>query len=106
MTRADTDALASGDAAAAINGHRYLRQMMLPGFGPTAQAALARARVAVIGAGGLGSPVLHYLTAAGVGTLAVVDDDRGEVRCAFTGPVPDGENLIATGFSAVARHAR
>ena len=40
-----------------------------------------------------------------VDVLAVVDDDRGEVRCAFTGPVPDGENLIATGFSAVARHA-
>lgn len=62
---------------------RYARQVSLPGFGPGAQAALAKARVLVIGAGGLGSAVLPALAAAGVGTAAVgaigiIDDDRVE----------------------------
>lgn len=48
---------------------------MLPNFGEAAQNKLARAHVLVIGAGGLGSPVLEYLTAAGVGTISVIDDD-------------------------------
>ncbi|GII98633.1 adenylyltransferase/sulfurtransferase [Sediminihabitans luteus] len=55
---------------------RYARHLVLPGVGPDGQRRLAAARVAVIGAGGLGSPALLYLAAAGVGTIGIVDDDR------------------------------
>ncbi|XNZ00818.1 ThiF family adenylyltransferase [Micrococcus luteus] len=54
---------------------RFARQLTLDGFGPEAQLALLRSRVLVVGAGGLGSPVLAYLAAAGVGEIHVVDDD-------------------------------
>jgi adenylyltransferase/sulfurtransferase len=54
---------------------RYARQLALPEFGEDAQRRLAVARVLSIGAGGLGSPVLLYLAAAGVGTLGVIDAD-------------------------------
>ena len=54
---------------------RYHRQMILPGFGEQAQQKIARARVLVIGAGGLGCPALQYLTAAGIGTIGIADGD-------------------------------
>lgn len=54
---------------------RYARHIILSEVGGTGQAALLEARVLVIGAGGLGSPVVLYLAAAGVGTIAVADDD-------------------------------
>ena len=56
--------------------HRYARHIILPEVGGEGQARLMAAKVLVVGAGGLGSPVLMYLAAAGVGTLGVVDDDR------------------------------
>lgn len=55
---------------------RYSRHFVLPGFGEVAQSKLKTARVAVVGAGGLGCPVLLYLAAAGVGYIRVIDDDR------------------------------
>ncbi len=54
---------------------RYHRHILLPEVGGHGQQLLKAARVMVIGAGGLGSPVLQYLAAAGVGTLGIVDDD-------------------------------
>ncbi len=54
---------------------RYHRQTILAGFGPEAQEKLGRSKILIIGAGGLGVPVLTYLNAMGVGTLGIVDND-------------------------------
>jgi len=55
---------------------RYKRQLVLREVGGQGQQKLEAAKVLVIGAGGLGSPVLMYLAAAGVGTIGIIDDDR------------------------------
>src|ERR1700677_3397863 len=54
---------------------RYARHLVLDEVGEEGQVKLLQSRVLVIGAGGLGSPLLLYLAAAGVGTIGVVDDD-------------------------------
>jgi adenylyltransferase/sulfurtransferase len=59
---------------------RYNRQMMLPEIGETGQLKLKDTKVLVIGAGGLGCPVLQYLTTAGVGTIGIVDFDKIELH--------------------------
>ena len=55
---------------------RYSRHLLIPEFGTEGQLRLKAAKVAVIGCGGLGSPILLYLAAAGVGTLGIIDGDR------------------------------
>jgi molybdopterin/thiamine biosynthesis adenylyltransferase/rhodanese-related sulfurtransferase len=68
-------------AASALDGdaaERYARQLQLPQVGEAGQARLAAARVALLGAGGLGAPVSLYLAAAGVGLITLIDDDRVE----------------------------
>lgn len=59
---------------------RYNRQMILPEVGLIGQEKIKNTNVLVIGAGGLGCPVLHYLNAAGVGTLGIIDFDKIELH--------------------------
>ena len=58
---------------------RYARHIVMPEIGSAGQERLLASRVLVVGAGGLGSPALMYLAAAGIGTIGIVDDDRVEL---------------------------
>src|SRR3984957_7906301 len=58
---------------------RYARHLILDEVGEEGQEKLLESRVLVVGAGGLGSPMLLYLAAAGVGTIGVIDDDRVDI---------------------------
>jgi len=62
-----------------MHTERYNRQIILNGFGETAQNKLARAKVLVVGAGGLGCPALQYLVAAGIGNIGIADEDVVEL---------------------------
>lgn len=55
---------------------RYARHLVLHEVGGPGQNKLKEARVLVVGAGGLGAPLLYYLAAAGIGTIGIIDDDR------------------------------
>lgn len=57
---------------------RFARHIVLPEIGGAGQVALARGHVVLVGLGGIGSPALQYLAAAGIGRLTLVDDDRVE----------------------------
>src|ERR1700756_1414973 len=86
---------------------RYARHIVLREVGGPGQAALKRARVLVIGAGGLGAPVLLYLAAAGVGTLGIVDDDAvalSNLQRQVIHATPDiGTPKVSSAASVIAR---
>jgi molybdopterin/thiamine biosynthesis adenylyltransferase len=86
---------------------RYKRHIVLHGVGGPGQQKLKRARVLVIGAGGLGSPAIQYLAAAGIGELGVVDDDRVSLsnlqRQVLHGTQDIGRGKVDSAAAAVAR---
>src|SRR4030081_2323355 len=86
---------------------RYARHIVLREVGGPGQAALKRARVLVIGAGGLGAPVLLYLAAAGVGVLGVIDDDAVALsnlqRQVIHGTPEIGDPKVASAAAAIRR---
>lgn len=73
--------------------NRYARQLVIPNFGEEAQEKLSRGKVLVVGAGGLGSPVLLYLAAAGVGTIGVIDPDNVDISNLQRQVIHDGAAL-------------
>ncbi len=86
---------------------RYARHIVLRGVGGPGQAKLRRARVLVIGAGGLGSPVIQYLAAAGVGVIGIADDDTVSLsnlqRQVLHGTDDIGRPKTASAQDAIAR---
>src|SRR3954465_7574827 len=86
---------------------RYARHLVLREVGGPGQAKLAAAAVLVIGAGGLGAPLLQYLAAAGVGTIGIVDDDLVSLsnlqRQVIHGSVDVGRPKVASAEAAVRR---
>ena len=86
---------------------RYARHIVLPEVGGPGQARLGAARVLVVGAGGLGAPVIQYLAAAGVGTIGIVDDDRVDLsnlqRQVIHGTPDVGRGKVDSAADAVAR---
>ncbi|MET3705765.1 molybdopterin-synthase adenylyltransferase MoeB [Arthrobacter sp. UYEF6] len=85
---------------------RYSRHLIIPEIGAVGQRRLKNAKVLVIGAGGLGSPALLYLAAAGVGTLGIVDDDHVDLsnlqRQVIHGVADVGRPKIESARDAVA----
>jgi sulfur-carrier protein adenylyltransferase/sulfurtransferase len=85
----------------------YSRQMLLKEIGAAGQARLQRSRVLIVGAGGLGSPVLQYLAGAGVGFLGLVDDDSLHASNLHRQPLYAldqlGEMKVSLAQAAVAR---
>lgn len=85
---------------------RHHRSALVDGVGETGLARLRAARVLVVGAGGLGSPVLSYLAAAGVGTLGVCDADRVEVTNLQRQIVHDESSIDVPKTESAARRLR
>ena len=83
---------------------RYSRQEILAGVGAAGQARLRAARVLVVGAGGLGSPVLLYLAGAGVGQITIVDHDRVALSNLHRQPLFTMANLDGFKADAARRH--
>ena len=85
---------------------RYSRHLLVPEIGAIGQRRLKNARVLVVGAGGLGSPALLYLAAAGIGTLGIVDDDIVELsnlqRQVIHGVGDIGRSKLASAHDAIA----
>ena len=96
-----------GDDLTAAEIERYSRHILIPDFGMINQRRLKNARVLVIGAGGLGSPVLLYLAAAGVGTLGIVDNDTVELsnlqRQVIHGLADVGRSKLDSAAEAIAQ---
>jgi adenylyltransferase/sulfurtransferase len=82
---------------------RFQRQYIVPGFGKKAQEKLAKSKVLVIGAGGLGCPALMYLAAAGVGHIGIVDGDEVSVSN-LNRQVLFGESHLGLNKAEVAAH--
>lgn len=86
---------------------RYARHLVLRDVGGPGQNRLKAARVLVIGAGGLGAPLIQYLAAAGIGTIGIVDDDRvdlGNLQRQVIHGTPDiGRPKVESAADAVAR---
>ncbi|WP_073627081.1 HesA/MoeB/ThiF family protein [Pseudoxanthobacter soli] len=86
---------------------RYARQLVLPEVGGPGQQRLKAARVLVVGAGGLGSPLALYLAAAGIGTVGVVDDDTVAVsnlqRQVIHGTADIGRPKVDSAADAIGR---
>lgn len=86
---------------------RYARHLVLPEVGGPGQGRLKAARVLVIGAGGLGAPLIQYLAAAGIGTLGIVDDDTVSLsnlqRQVIHGTPDLGRLKVESAADAVAR---
>ena len=86
---------------------RYARHIVLKEIGGAGQRKLRAATVAVVGAGGIGSPAIQYLAAAGVGTLVVIDDDTVDLsnlqRQTLFGEADIGKSKVAAAAEAVGR---
>lgn len=86
---------------------RYARHIVLREIGGGGQARLLAAHVVVIGAGGIGSPALHYLAAAGIGRLTIIDDDRVDLsnlqRQTIFGTDDIGQPKAEAAVQAIAR---
>lgn len=91
----------------AEESQRYLRHLVLREVGGQGQQKLKAARVLVVGAGGLGSPVLLYLAAAGVGTIGIIDDDKVSIsnlqRQIAHGTADAGHPKVESAASAIGR---
>nr|WP_221240432.1 HesA/MoeB/ThiF family protein [Sphingobium boeckii] len=86
---------------------RYARHIILKEIGGAGQAKLLASHVAIIGAGGIGSPAIQYLAAAGVGRLTLIDDDHVSLsnlqRQTLFGTVDEGRAKVEAAGDAVAR---